>query len=90
MKKGSVYHDKLITKMIDNKSNVYVNYSMNILDRINFLLKEKFNGDLILVAERLQKTENEVYLIFNGVQNYDLYTISQLEVLFGEKIIQVL
>lgn len=83
---ASEFHKKALEKNTEY-IGIYVEYSMNILERINKLLDEKFQGNKKLLAERLGETEKQVDEWFNGVQNYTIRTISKLEVAFQAKII---
>lgn len=69
--------------------NNYVEHSMSILDRINELLEEKFEGKQNELAKKLGKKESEISKWLNGVQNFTIFTISKLEEAFEEPIISV-
>ena len=62
---------------------------MDILERIDELLQEKFQGKQKLLADKLGKTESEVSKWLNGVQNFTIKTLMKLQVAFGEPIIVV-
>ena len=66
-----------------------IRLSMHILDRINELLHEKFDGKQKLLAEKLGKSEAEVSKWFNGVQNFTTKTLVKLSIAFGGPIIAV-
>jgi transcriptional regulator with XRE-family HTH domain len=63
--------------------------SMDILDRIQELLHEKFDGKQKLLAERMGKTEAEVSKWINGNHNFTMRTIAKLEAAFGADILAV-
>lgn len=67
----------------------HVKLSMDILDRINYLLDKKFNGKQKLLADKLGKSEAEVSKWFNGVQNFTTKTLIKLSLAFGEPVIAV-
>ncbi len=69
--------------------DIFVEKSMDILERIHELLDEKFEGKQKLLADKLGKSEAEVSKWINGVQNFTLKTISKLEAAFGAKILVV-
>lgn len=68
---------------------IEVSMSMNILDRINDLFQEKFKGDKDKLAEKMGISVKQLTGYLNGVQNYDIRTISMFEEVFNEKIIIV-
>jgi hypothetical protein len=69
--------------------DIFVEHSMDVLDRIHELIDQKFEGRQKLLAEKLGKSEAEVSKWLNGVQNFTLRTISKLEAAFGKRIIAV-
>ena len=71
------------------KVREHVKISMDILDRINYLLNKKFEGKQKNLAENLGKSEAEVSKWFNGVQNFTTKTLIKLSLAFGEPIIAV-
>lgn len=66
--------------------DIFVEHSMDILDRIHELLDKKFDGRQKLLAEKMGKSEAEISKILNGVQNFSLRTIAKLEAAFEERI----
>lgn len=66
-----------------------VDYQMNILDRLNYLLNKKFNGKQKALALVLGKKESEVSKWFSGTQNFTLSTLMLLQRAFEEEIIFV-
>jgi len=81
------YH-KIIAETPENV-NIFVEQSMDILERIHELLEERFDGRQRLLAEKLGKSEAEISKMLNGVQNFTLRTIAKLEWAFDAKIIAV-
>jgi antitoxin component HigA of HigAB toxin-antitoxin module len=77
------------TEITDKEIEIFVEHSMDILDRINYLLQEKFNGEQKLLAEKMGKSDSEISKILSGVQNFTLKTISKLESAFSESIIVI-
>ncbi len=67
----------------------HVKLSMDILDRINYLLDKKFDGKQKLLAEKMGKTEAEVSKWLNGVQNFTTKTLTKLSIAFDEPIVAV-
>lgn len=68
--------------------DIYVEKSMDILDRIHDLMEEEDINQRQL-AERLGKKETEVSRWINGVQNFTLKTLCRLEEALGQDIIKV-
>lgn len=68
--------------------DLYVEKSMDILDRIYDLMEEEGINQREL-AKRLDKSEAEVSKWLHGVQNFTLRTVCKLEEAFGKDIIQV-
>ena len=68
--------------------DIYVEKSMDILDRIHDLMEEEEINQKQL-AQRLGKTEAEVSKWINGVQNFTLKTICKLEEALGKDIISI-
>lgn len=66
-----------------------VQYNMDILERLNELLQEKFDGKQRLLAEKLGKSEAEVSKMLNGMQNFTIRTLAKLEAAFDSPIIHV-
>jgi hypothetical protein len=66
-----------------------IKLSMDILERMNELLDQKFEGKQKFLAEKLNKSEAEVSKWFSGVQNFTTRTIAKLQAAFGEPIIAV-
>ncbi len=66
-----------------------IRFQLEILERISELLEEKFEGKQKLLADKLGKSEAEVSKWLNGVQNFTLKTIFNLERAFGEQIITI-
>ena len=66
-----------------------IRLSMDILDRLNELLNEKFEGKQHLLAKHMNKSEAEVSKWLSGVQNFTLKTIVRLQIAFQEPIIAV-
>ena len=71
----------------ETKENI--RFSMSVLERLNELLDQKFDGKQKLLADKLGKTEAEVSKWFSGMQNFTLKTLIKLQVAFGEPIIAV-
>ncbi len=71
------------------KVREHVKLSMDILDRINYLLDKKFDGKQKLLAEKMGKSEAEVSKWLNGVQNFTTKTLTKLSIAFGEPVIAV-
>ena len=67
----------------------HIKFSMDILDRINELLEQKFQGKQKLLADKLNKTEAEISKWFSGTQNFTTKTLIKLQVAFGEPILAV-
>lgn len=67
----------------------HVKISMDILDRINYLLDKKFDGKQRLLADKMGKSEAEVSKWLNGVQNFTTKTLTKLSIAFGEPVIAV-
>lgn len=66
-----------------------INLSMDILERINELLNEKFDGKQKLLADKMNKSEAEISKWLSGVQNFTIKTLNRLQIAFGEPIIAV-
>lgn len=83
---------KKFHKVIENTEEgvrEHIKFSMDILDRINDLLNEKFQGKQKLLADKMKKSEAEVSKWFSGVQNFTTKTIIKLEIAFGAPILAV-
>lgn len=65
---------------------LFVKRNLDILDRIHYLLNDKFDGKQKLLAEKMGKSEAEVSKMINGFQNFTQKTITKLEIAFGEPI----
>ena len=78
-----------VRKNTSNEVDEYVNLSMDILDRIDFLIKTKFNGSQKEFALHIGKSEAEVSKWLNGIQNFTIKTLAKLNCSFGEPVIQV-
>lgn len=66
-----------------------VKLSMQILDRINELIQLKFGGKQKDLANALGVSEAAVSKMVNGVQNFNIRTISKLEKVFNSPILAV-
>jgi len=77
-----------VIKNIPKSSEIFVDKSMEILDRIHFLF-EKSGWTQKELADKLGKKEEWVSRSLYGLQNFTLRTISELEAIFGEEIISV-
>lgn len=66
-----------------------IKFQMDVLERIEELLNEKFDGKQKLLAEKLGKTEAEVSKWLNSAQNFTLRTLIKLQIAFGDDIIVV-
>lgn len=76
--------------VIDNTPDevrAYVKLSLDILERLNELLEEKFEGKQHLLAKKMGKSEAEVSKWLSGVQNFTTRTLAKLETAFGEPIV---
>ncbi|MDR0793856.1 MAG: helix-turn-helix domain-containing protein [Chitinophagaceae bacterium] len=76
-------------KKINPQIRKEVNRSLDILERINYLLDMKFGGKQKLLADKMGKTEAEISKMINGNLNFTLKTIAKLESAFGEEILAV-
>lgn len=68
--------------------DIYTNKSMDILERIHDIMKEK-NINQKELADLLGKKESEVSKWINGVQNFTIKTISKIEEALDEEILVV-
>lgn len=68
---------------------LFVSRSMDILERIQELLEEHFDGKQNLLAKKLGKSEAEVSKMLGGIQNFTLKTLTKLEAAFGEPILAI-
>lgn len=80
---------KVLQTPSKDTSKIYVHHAMDILDRIHLLIQKKFNGDTAALAKALNKSTSEVESLINGVQNFPLWLLSELEFVFDEPIITV-
>lgn len=78
-----------IDDRISDEFKSEVDFHLQILERINFLLQKKFDGKKNLLAKKLNKSEPQISTWFKGYQNFTLNTIFELEKAFEEKIIAV-
>jgi transcriptional regulator with XRE-family HTH domain len=76
-------------KNINPDTKELVKKNLDILDRINFLLENKFDGKQRLLAEKMGKSEPEVSKMINGFQNFTIKTIQKLEKAFEAPILAV-
>jgi len=68
-----------IVNSTSDETKEYVRFSMDILDRLNELLEEKFEGKQSLLAKKLGKSESEISKWFSGVQNFTIKTLVKLQ-----------
>lgn len=80
---------KHILRETPDDEKFFVRDAMDILERLQELLDEKFEGKQKLLADKMGKSEAEVSKILSGVQNFTLKTLSKLKAAFGEPIIAV-
>lgn len=66
-----------------------VDFYMQLLDRIHFLLHKHMNGKQKELADALGVSEAAISKLLNGVKNIETETIFKLEEVFGEPIITV-
>ena len=66
-----------------------VDFYMQLLDRIHFLLHKHMNGKQKELADALAVSEAAISKLLNGVKNIETETIFKLEEVFGEPIIAV-
>ena len=66
-----------------------IKFQLDVLERIEELLDEKFDGKQKLLAEKLGKTEAEVSKWLNNAQNFTIKTLIKLQIAFGDDIIAV-
>lgn len=66
-----------------------VDFYMQLLDRIHFLLHKHMNGKQKELADALGISEAAISKLLNGVKNIETETIFKLEEVFGEPIITV-
>lgn len=64
-----------------------VRINLDVLDRLNTLLHEKFGGNISELAERMVLSEEEVRSFLTGYQDYSHETITLFESVFQTKII---
>lgn len=75
--------------IVPEETKKRVHLSMNILDRIHELLQVKFDGKQKDLALALGISEAAVSKMINGLQNFNISTLSKLEVAFNAQIIAV-
>ena len=80
---------KHITANLSPDIESHVKTSMDILDRIDYLLDKKCDGKQKELAKALGKKESEVSKWLHGVQNFTTRTLDKLGVAFGEPVIMV-
>lgn len=78
-----------IVNETSKESKEEIKIQLDILERIDELLHEKFEGKQKLLAEKLGKTEAEVSKWLNNVQNFTIKTLIKLQVAFDADIIVV-
>lgn len=72
----------------EREIDLFVEKSMQILDRVHAMLKEQGISQKEL-AKRMGKNESEVSKWLNGVQNFTLKTLCKLEVALEQDIIVI-
>ena len=78
-----------IDNQVSDEFKSEVDFHLQILERINFLLDQKFEGKKSLLAKKMNKSEPQVSTWFRDYQNFTLSTLFELEVAFGAKILSV-
>lgn len=78
-----------IDEKVSDEFKSEVDFHLQVLERINFLLDKKFDGKKSLLAKKLNKSEPQISTWFKGYQNFTLNTIFELESAFGAKILSV-
>ena len=71
------------------ESKEEIKIQLDILERIEELLDEKFDGKQKLLAEKLGKSEAEVSKWLNNAQNFTIKTLVKLQIAFDDNIIVV-
>ncbi len=74
-------------KKISKDVELFVERSFDIVDRIHFILKDKGMEQKDL-AKALGKTESEISKWMSGTHNFTIKTISKIESVLGEPILQ--
>lgn len=74
-------------KKISKDIDLFVKHSFDIVDRIHYILKEK-NMEQKDLAKLLGKSESEISKWMTGTHNFTINTISKIENVLGESILQ--
>lgn len=78
-----------ILKETSRESREEIKFQLDVLERIEELLHEKFDGKQKLLAEKLGKTEAEVSKWLNSTQNFTIRTLIKLQIAFEDEIVAV-
>lgn len=75
-------------KKIKPDVDIFINKSFKIADRIHEILEKK-EMDQKDLAKALGKTESEISKWMRGTHNFTIKTISKLENILGEQLVQI-